>query len=73
MEQNPATEGAYENFTLFIDQVIGFAREPIYKGFFLSLKAMAEGIVSAEDKMKLGRWIKESLLLSPESGKKIIN
>lgn len=44
-------EGSYENFEMYIDEMIKSVKEPLYKGFFYMLKAMARIIVERDEEI----------------------
>ncbi len=41
VEVNHQGENVYENFTYFVDCMIGLVKQPFMKGYFYALKAMA--------------------------------
>jgi hypothetical protein len=65
-DNNPNGEGVIESFVYTADCMIGIAREPLIKGFFLSLKGII-GLKTSEEGMN--RSTKQSMLLSPIAAK----
>ena len=72
VETNHQGENVFENFTYFVDCMIAMAKQPHLKGFFYSLKAMAQATVAEEASSKLSRELKIALLLAPVAGQSII-
>ena len=70
METEGEEGGSYENFGIYVDEMINITKEPFYKGFLYMLKAMArmmiEGREEEIDSMGL-REIKMAKLYDPRA------
>lgn len=71
VEQNHQAEGVFENFTVYVTSMIETTKNPTLKGFFVSLQAMANTLLT-DQSSKLSRELKIALLLSPASGRAIL-
>lgn len=46
VQQNHQGENVFENFTEYVNNMLAIVKEPVLKGFFSSLKAMAGAIIA---------------------------